>query len=402
MSEESKAVISGIGVVSPLGIGTTPYWHALCEGRSAIAEIRRFDPGPTPPRLGAEVADFPAREFLPPPLVRRMDRVSQMIGVASVLAAGDAGLGGKAADGDDLGVVVGAAIGNLSESAQFLERVFTKGPSLANPMLFPNLVMNAPASQVAMALGWRGPNLTIAAGEISGEAALDAALGLLRRGRARAVVVAAGEEISAILFQALKEFGLLSPRRTSSAERSAPFDAGANGLVLGEGGAAIVIESASTALRRGARIYASIERLERFALPAPSPHSWPPPQITALPAGLTRSQADVLFSGADSSPERDRLELAVLSRAARAGAPLYSLAGAVGSHGGQGLATVATAALALSSRRLPPLRGLVHPRAEAVFELPRATLGGDWSRALVLGTARGGAGAAIELARGDS
>jgi len=172
--------------------------------------------------------------------------------------------------------------------------------------------------------------------------------------------------------------------------------------VLGEGAAAVVIESAAAVAKRGGKVYASIDRLERFTLAAASPHLWPSPEFSELPAGLSRSRADILFSGADSSPERDRLELAILSLVAEPGPPLYALAGAVGSHGGQGLATIVTAALALSSRRLPPVCGLERPSPLAAFELPRTELRGEWSRALVLGTARGGAGAAIELARGDS
>lgn len=398
MSDTGAPVISGIGIVSPLGIGAALFWQALCAGRSAIAPIRRFDPGDVPPRLAAEVPDFPAREFLPPALVRRMDRVSQMIGVAAVLAAADAGVTAKSVDGDELAVLVGSALGNISESAQFLERVFTKGPALANPMLFPNLVMNAPASQISMALGWRGPNLTVSAGEISGEAALDVATGLLRRGRARAVVVAAGEELSEVVFRTLSDFRHLAPRRHGR-ERSAPFDVAADGPVLGEGAAALVIESAEAVRRRGGRIYAAVEAVERFQLQTSDPHLWPSSDEAHRSAGVPRSVAEVLFSGADSSAERDRLELALLERMASAGRPLYALAGAVGSHPAQGLCTIAAAALALSSQRLPPLLGLEEPRPEATFSFPRTAIRGPWSRALVLGTARGGAGAAVELAR---
>jgi 3-oxoacyl-[acyl-carrier-protein] synthase II len=320
-----------------------------------------------------------------------------MISVAAVVAAADAGL--AQTDGEDFGVVVGAALGNLSESAQFLERVFTKGPSLANPMLFPNLVLNAPASQVAMALGWRGANLTIGAGEIAGEAALDTALGLVRRGRARAVVVAAGEELSAVLFQALKDLGALSPRH-GGRERSAPFDRDANGPVLGEGAAAIVVENAESARRRRAKTYAVVERVDQFALPTANPHRWPAAASKVWPP-LVRSTADLVFSGADSSPERDPLELALAAELAPPGRAVYSLAGAVGSQGGQGLSTIVAAVLALSSGQLPPIVGLDHPRADEPFQFPRSLLEGEWSRALVVGVARGGGGAAIELARGD-
>ena len=398
MIAAASPVVSGIGVVSPLGVGRERFWEALCAGRTGIDTIRRFDPGPRPPRLAAEVADFPAREFLPPPLVRRMDRVSQMIGVAAVLAAADAGLTAAGTDGEDLAVVVGSALGNISEAGQFLDRVFAKGPNLANPMLFPNLVMNAPASQVAMALGWRGPNLTVSAGEISGEAALDVALGLLRRRRARAVVVAAGEELSELVFRSLRDFRYLAPRRRGN-ERSMPFDSDADGPILGEGAAAIVVENAESIDRRGRHsAYAVVECVGRFAAPTAAPHLWPSPAAIGSLAELRESSADLALCGADSSPERDQLELALLSRLVASAVPVYTLSGALGTHAGQGLMTVAAAALALSSGRLPPLVGCEHPPAHDRLWFPRAQTSGSWARAIVVGTARGGAGAAIELA----
>lgn len=390
--------ISGIGVVSPLAIGAAKFWDALCAGRSAIGVIRRFEPGPTSPRLAAEVADFPAREFLPPSLVRRMDRLSQMIGVASVLAAGDAGLAGKGLEPDELAVVVGSELGNLSESGQFLDRVFTKGPALANPMLFPNLVMNAPASQVSMALGCHGPNMTVSAGEISGEAALDVALGLLRRGRARAVIVAAGEELSELVFQALRGFGRLSPRGRGH-EGARPFDEAANGLVLGEGATAIVIEGVESIRCRGGRSHAAIDRLDRFQLEAVDPHGWPKASAASGVAVTRLSPAEVVFAGADSSPERDALEVALLSRLATPGKLLCALSGALGSHASMGLTSVAAAALALVSGRLPPVIGLERPRADLRHELPRKAVEGAWRSALVVGAARGGAATAVELSR---
>jgi len=399
MSGADRPVISGLGVVSPLGTGAGVFWDALCAGRTAIAEIRRFDPRPQPPRLGAEVAPFAAREHLPPALVRRMDRLSQMICVAAVLAAADAGLGAEGQNGDDLAVVVGSSLGNLTEAAQFLERVFTKGPSLANPMLFPNLVMNAPASQVAMALGWRGPNLTVSCGEISGEVALQTGVDLVRRGRCRAVVVAAGEELSEIVFHTLKELGHLSPRRRGR-ERSAPFDAQANGPVLGEGAAAVVVETPESAERRGASIQATIERIERFTVPSPSPHLWPRLDAASkIPLPPRVPVPEVVFCGADSSPERDRLELSLLKRIVAAEGLVYSLAGAVGSHASQGLSTLVAAVLALRSGAVPPLLGLEQAPANTGFRFPQSLQRGEWARALVLGVARGGAGALIELKR---
>jgi 3-oxoacyl-(acyl-carrier-protein) synthase len=252
---------------------------------------------------------------------------------------------------------------------------------------------------VAMALGWRGPNLTVSCGEISGEVALQTGVDLVRRGRCRAVVVAAGEELSEIVFHTLKELGHLSPRRRGR-ERSAPFDVQANGPVLGEGAAAVVVETPESAERRRASIQATIERIERFTVPSPSPHLWPRLDAAAkisLPPSV--SDPDVVFCGADSSPERDRLELSLLKRLVPAGSAVYSLAGAVGSHASQGLSTLAAAVLALRSGAVPPLLGLERVPADTGFSFPQSLQRGEWARALVLGVARGGAGALIELKR---
>jgi 3-oxoacyl-[acyl-carrier-protein] synthase II len=403
MSGAEAIAISGVGVVSPLGIGTSALWRSLCAGHSAIAPITRFDPGRGPSHLGAVVPEFPVREFLPPPLVRRMDRLSQMVGVAAVLAVADSGYKGKSDDGDDFGVVVGSALGNLGEAALFLDRLFRKGPGLVNPMLFPNLVMNAAASQIAMALAWRGPNLTISCGEISGEAALETAIDLVRRRRARAVVVAAGEELSEVLFHALSELGYLSPRRrgpgaSKGLEGSRPFDLDATGPVLGEGAAALVVETMESAMRRRAKVRAIVERVDRFQLRAPGPHVWP-----ALDAAGERGlpppapEADVALCGADSSPERDGLELELLRRLAPRALPIYSLAGAIGTHASLGLCTIAVGAQVLEHGVVPPVVGLKRAPAGSVF--PRKPLRRACARALVLGVARGGSAALIELAR---
>jgi len=396
MSGAARPVISGVAVISPLGIGARIFWEALCAGRSAIEEIRGFDPGPAPPRLGAQLRSFAGRDFLAPALIRRMDRLSQMIAAAAVSAVADAGLDHDPG-ADDLGVVVGSMLGNLTEAAQFLDRVFTKGPALANPMLFPNLVMNAPASQIAMALQWRGPNLTVSCGEISGEVALETAVDLVRRGRCRAVVAAGGEELSEIVYQTLKDFGYLSPRGRG-AERSIPFDTRANGPVLGEGAAAVVVETEASARRRGGGVQATIEHIARFTVPAPSPHLWPVPESAPRVAPPARAlDAELVLCGADSSPERDRLELALLPRLVPAGRFVYSIAGALGSHASQGLSTIVAAVLALRSGTLPPLTALEQPRPGIDFSASRSVRRGAWSRAAVLGVARGGAGALVEL-----
>ena len=391
MSRGEAVVITGIGLVSPFGADVEATWRRLCAGESALREVRGFDPGEGAPRLAGQVVDLPARERLPASQVRRMDHLSRMIAVAGAEAAAAAGL--RDARGDDLGVVVGSGLGNMSESAQFLDRAFQR-PSLANPMLFPNLVLNAPASQLAIALGWRGPNLALCEGEVSGEAALEAAAGLLETGRARAVIAAAGDEAAPVVFRALRDFRYLSPRG-GSREWSSPFDLGANGPVLGEGAAALVLERRADAERRGATVLATIAGVRRFTLPAPSPHRWP---RDAAPLALPEPP-DVVLSGADSSPERDLLELRLLG--GLGARPAWSWKGSLGAYPSAGLLGVALAALALREGEVPPLASLERPR-ETPLALSRAAVRGRFRSALVLGVARGGRGAAVHVTRGSS
>ncbi len=392
---EERIVITGIGMVSPLGIGATTFWEALNAGRTGIGELRRFDPGAGMPRRGAEVPEFAAREFLPAALLRRMDRLSRMIAVSSVMAVADGRLAASPdVPPEDCGVVVGSELGNFTESAEFLERVFTRGPALASPMLFPNLVLNAPASQVAMALGWRGPNLTVSEAEVSGEAALSVAIGFLRRKRVKAVIAAAGDEIAPVVYAALRDFRHLSPRRAQR-EWASPFDCGANGAVAGEGAVALLLEDERSAERRGARPYAVVEKVRHHGLVVRSPHLWPEPGSKLDYEDGDRP--DALFSGADSSPERDLLELSLLSSAAAPGTPIVSPKGAIGEYGSAGLVNIAAAALSLSTGMLPPLAALEEPRGEYTFLYPQRSLRGDWRRALILGTARGGAAVTVGL-----
>ena len=397
----SRTVVTGLGVVSPLGCGVETFRRRLVAGESAIGAAG--DLHPDAPGLAARVGEIPVRELLPAALLRRMDRLAKMMCAAGAMAAEEAGLvvrsGNDAAPlrhadrvpADDVAVVAASALGNLSETAQFLDRVFGKGPALANPMIFPNTVMNAAASELAIAFGWRGPNLTLCEGEISGEIALHAATELLERRRARAVVVIGGDELSPILVRSLREMRVLSPRR-GRREWASPFDVGANGFVAGEGAAALVLEPEDTRARAWAvvtgvtRTSASDMRVGRW------PRSTAPFRFAAVP--------DLLVLGADSAPERDRFELELARDAVAAGAPVTSIKGAVGEFGASGLLGVVAAVTAIESGVAPPLAALETP-IDARARFVRTAESRPSGRAAVVGSARGGSAAVVELARGS-
>lgn len=404
-AQPAPVVVTGIGVVSAIGIGRDAYWAALCSGTSGVAPIEGFRLPEKGPRLGAEVRGFNARDFVKSVHGRRMDKLSRFVTAASRMAVDDAGLSLASAT-DGVGVVVGSAVGNLSETGAHLERLYVKGASGVSPLIFPNLVMNAPASYVGMELGLTGVNLTLAQGEVSGEQALVLACDLIRDGRADVVLAGGGDELSAILFHICQRARGLSGQHGGK-EWCSPYDVDRNGVVLGEGAAMLVLESAEHARRRGAVAQAEITATTMFSVPAPL-YDWPERAPAAQPAlralwGGEEVVAPGLVCGAGNSSRRlDACELDLMgSLAAAGGAPIWltSIKGAVGEFGSVGALSAATACLALREQTVPPLCHLQTAEVAPGLLLPTASQAAIIDQALVCTIARGGAGAALLLRR---
>lgn len=399
-----SVVITGIGVVSAIGIGRDAYWTALCSGASGIRPIEGFPTEENGPRLGAEVRGFNARDFVKSPHARRMDKLSRFVTAASRMAVDDAQL--SFAQGTDrVGVVVGSAVGNLSETGAHLERLFVKGPSGVSPLIFPNLVMNAPASYVGMELGLTGVNLTLSHGEISGEQAIVVASDLIRSGRADVVLAGGGDELSAILFHICRRARGLSGQRGGS-EWCSPYDVDRNGVVLGEGAAMLVIESAEHARQRGAHALAELVGTTLFSVAAPT-YDWPArapaarTHVRSLLAGAAGG-VDLVCGAANSSRRLDACELELVTSLAEGQGGetwLTSIKGAVGEFGSAGALSVATACLALREQVVPPLCHLRRAEAAPGITLPTTAQSAAIDQAMVCTIARGGAGAAVLLRR---
>ena len=406
-------VVTGVGVVSALGSDAS-FWDGLCAGASGIAPAEGFDPGPGAPRLIARARSFDARQHVAPALLRRMDRFSQMVVTATRSALADARLVFTDATAEAAGVVVGTAYGNLSESEDFLRALFAKGPARANPLTFPNLVLNAPTGYVAIDLGLRGPNFTVACGEASGERALALAYDTLASGQADVLLAGGGDEIAPVLFHIHKDLGVLSPaagkRRARrpldpEAERSSPFDRDRNGFVMGEGAAMLVLERAEHAAARGATLYAELVGYAAESVAA-SPHDWPRPRAGATTVTAQQlatlgweypGPRDLVLSCANSTPALDAFEAARLARllgeAARS-TLVTSIKGGIGEFGGAGALTAAAAALALQTGRLPRLGALGAQDPRCALRLATREVddpAGGLRHAVVSCTPRGGA-----------
>jgi 3-oxoacyl-(acyl-carrier-protein) synthase len=269
-------------------------------------------------------------------------------------------------------------------------------------MVFPNLVMNAPAGYVAMEFGLAGVNFTVAQAEVSGEHAVALGCDLVRSGRADLILAGGGDELAPVVVHVYQRARALAGQR-GGPEWSSPYDTARNGVVLGEGAAMLVLEPLERARARGATIFATIEGMARFAVPAPR-YDWPvrgDAGLEAIGALLTGASVDLVCGSANSSRRLDRCELTSFTRALgtrAADAALTSIKGAIGEFGAAGALTVAAACLGVHEQSVPPLCALQTPEPGTSFRFvsPR-TVPARIERALVCGIARGGAAVALLL-----
>ncbi len=406
-------MVTGVGVVSPLG-PLPQFWSGLCAGASGIAPV---DPDRVPavPALEARVRDWEARDHVKPALLRRMDHCSRMVVSAVRMALTDAALELTGDAAATAGVVVGTAFGNLSESEDFLRGLFAKGPALANPLTFPNLVLNAPTGYVAIDLGIRGPNLTVVRGEASGESALALAYDTIVSGQTDVLIAGGGDEIAPVLAQIYTDLDVLSPADGGGAPWSSPFDRRRNGYVMGEGAAMLVLETQRHAAARRARVYAELAGYATESLPA-SAHDWPAgmpavdrpsgtaDQLAAL--GFTPdASATLVVSCANSTRRLDAFEAMRIAAILGEGTPsalVTSIKGAVGEFGAAGALGAAAAVLALAHGDVPRLGALQAPDDHCPVRLagphvPAPARG--FANALVSCTPRGGGSVTLGFRR---
>lgn len=251
---EGTLVITGMGAVTPIGIGVDEYWKALTEGKCGIDRITRFDSSALPVHIAAEVKNFNAEEHIPKPLIHTMDLFSQYAFAAAREAIEQSGLDIKA-ESERCGIVMATAMDGISTIAK-TQTEYDAGHR-ASPRFVPMIIGNIAAAQIAIFYGIRGPTLTLNTACSSGGDAVMTAAGLLRLGEADAIVVAGGESaLCPVVVSGLSQAKALSTRNDDPAGASRPFDAGRDGFVMGEGGGALVIETEEHAKRRGASIYA--------------------------------------------------------------------------------------------------------------------------------------------------
>ncbi len=275
---KSRVVITGLGAVTPIGIGKKEFWDALLAGINGIGRITRFDPTDFDAQIAGEVKDFDPTKYIDKKEAKRMDRCTQFAVSASKLAIEDAKLDLDNEDLDRIGVFVGTGIGGMETMHSQYEKYFAKGPSRISPFFVPMMIPNMPAGQVSITFHLHGPSSCMATACATGTNCIGDALRVIERGDAD-VMIAGGAEAAVSPapvagFSAMK--ALCTDHNDDPAHASRPFDKNRSGFIMGEGAGIVVIESLEHAKKRGAHIYAEIAgygvNSDAYHMTSPAPH----------------------------------------------------------------------------------------------------------------------------------
>ncbi len=317
-----RVVLTGVGLVTPLGIGVEETWQALCAGKSGIGEITRFDATPHNTKIAGEVKDFNAQDFLPKKEARRVDFFIAYAIAATRMALEDAKLVIDSANESRIGAVTGCGLGGLSLLEQTCLTLNEKGPRRVSPFFIPLMIGNMVPGMISIHFGAKGPNLSLATACAAGAHAVGDSYRMIQNGMADAMITggveAAVSPTSVAGFNAMKA---LSTRNDAPEKASRPFDRDRDGFVIGEGSGILILEALEHAQERGAAIYAE---LIGYGLTGDGHHMTAPPpdgngavrcmQAALDDAGMAAEQVDYINAHGTSTELNDLYE----SRAVKA------------------------------------------------------------------------------------
>jgi len=371
-----RVVVTGLGVVSPVGNNVSAAWSALLAGRSGVGPITRFDATEYDTRIAGEVKDFDPAQYMDRRLARRLDRYQQFALVATQEAVADAKVETSSLDPRRVGVVIASGIGGINTLIQELEILRERGPRRVGPFGIPLALANSAAAQVSIALGVRGPCLAPATACAAGTHALGEAAAIIRRGDAD-VMIAGGSE-SALVPITVAAFVRMraTSRRNDEPERACrPFDVSRDGFVLAEGAAIVVLEDLGSAVARGAHIYGE---LVGYGATSDAYHIAAPPedgigateamQRALETAGLSPATVDYINAHGTGTPLNDVIETRAIKAAF--GKQAYEVAvsssKSMTGHmlGAAGAFEAIVTLLAMRDQILPPTINLEHPDPE--------------------------------------
>lgn len=315
-----RVVVTGVGMITPLGVTTAESWKNLLAGKPGIRRITQFDASAFPTQIAGEVVGFRPEDFIEEKDVRKMDRFIHFAIAATRMALDDSGLDITDANAERVGVIVGSGIGGLHAIEHYHSVYLEKGPRRISPFFIPMLIINLAAGQISIRFKAKGPNSAVATACATGSHAIGDAFKIIQRGDADAMIAGGTEAVITPLgvggFNAMKA---LSTRNDEPEKASRPFDRDRDGFVMGEGAGIVILESLEQATMRGARIYAEVVG---YGMTADAYHVTAPPpggegaarcmELALKDAGLSPSEVDYINAHGTSTKYGDELETAAI------------------------------------------------------------------------------------------
>jgi 3-oxoacyl-[acyl-carrier-protein] synthase II len=313
---KQRVVVTGVGMITPLGIGVHASWNNLLVGKSGIRKITQFDASAFPTQIAGEVLDFNPEDYIEPKEVKKMDRfIHFSIAVAS-MAMNDSGLKITERNAERAGVIVGSGIGGLHAIEHYHSVLLEKGPRKITPFFIPMLVVNLAAGQISIKFGAKGPNSAVVTACATGSHAIGDAFKIIQRGDADIMIAGGTEAVITPLgiggFNAMKA---LSTRNSEPEKASRPFDATRDGFVMGEGAGILILEKLENAIDRGAKIYAEIigygMSADAYHITAPAPGGEGAArcmQMALRDSGIGPSEVDYINAHGTSTKYGDEIE----------------------------------------------------------------------------------------------
>jgi 3-oxoacyl-[acyl-carrier-protein] synthase II len=309
-----RVVVTGLGVVSPVGIGTQTAWNNLIAGQSGITRITKFDPTPFASQIAGEVKGFNAEDFIPAKDARRMDTFIQYGLAAGIEAFRDSGLEVTEANAERIGVTIGSGIGGLGLIESTNDTYDEGGPRKISPFFIPGTIINMISGNLSIMLGLKGPNIAIVTACTTGTHSIGEAARMIEYGDAD-VMIAGGSEaaITELSVGGFASARALSSRNDDPATASRPWDKDRDGFVIGEGAGVLVLEEYEHAKARGARIYAEVAgyglSADAYHMTAPNMDGPRRSMVNALKnAGVNPDQVQFMNAHGTSTPLGDTNE----------------------------------------------------------------------------------------------
>lgn len=313
---KKRVVITGLGAITPLGIGTEVFWESLLAGKSGITRISRFDAADYATQIAGEVKGFDPSLYIDKKEAKRMDRCTQFAIAAAKMALEDSGIDLEQEDLDRIGTIIGTGIGGMDTLHDQYKILFEKGPGRISPFFVPMMIANMPAGQTSITFGLQGPCSCVVTACATGTNSIGDAFKIIQRGGAD-VMVAGGTEaaVSPAAVAGFCAMKAMSTRNDEPEKASRPFDQERDGFIMGEGSGIVILESLEHAIAREAKIYAEIAgygtNADAFHITAPAPEGAQAAKCMAMAladAGIKPEAVDYINAHGTSTPLNDKNE----------------------------------------------------------------------------------------------